>query len=87
MACLSPLAPGDGLMFRMGNWLHETTIAVLVDLFLTTYAVVALGKIPVYGLTGWAVPAWRQLWSTTGVLSTKNSRIELVDSIDRGCLA
>ena len=38
---------GEGLMFRM-NWMPETTIAAAWLIFLATYAVVALGKIPVY---------------------------------------
>src|SRR5439155_19399656 len=47
MACILPLAPGEGLMFRM-NWMPEVTIAAAWLIFLATYAVVALGKLPVY---------------------------------------
>ena len=47
MACILPLALGKGLMGRM-NWMPEITSAAAWLIFLATYAVVALGKIPVY---------------------------------------
>src|SRR5260370_14740921 len=47
MACILPSVPCGGLMGRM-NWMPETTIAAAWLIFLATYAVVALGKIPVY---------------------------------------
>src|SRR6267154_5064826 len=69
MACILPLAPGDGLMFRM-NWLPETTIAAAWLIFLATYAVVALGKIPVYRIDrAGAALLGGSLMVATGVLS------------------
>jgi hypothetical protein len=47
MACVLSLALREGLMGRM-NWMPETTSAAAWLIFLATYAVMALGKIPVY---------------------------------------
>src|SRR6266850_1618338 len=73
MACILPLAPGDGLMFRM-NWLPETTIAAAWLIFLATYAVVALGKIPVYRIDrAGAALLGGSLMVATGVLSLEEA--------------
>src|SRR6266853_831966 len=73
MTCILPLAPGEGLMFRM-NWLPETTIAAAWLIFLATYAVVALGKIPVYRIDrAGAALLGGSLMVATGVLSLEEA--------------
>jgi Na+/H+ antiporter NhaD/arsenite permease-like protein len=73
MACILPLAPGEGLMFRM-NWMPETTIAAAWLIFLATYAVVALGKIPVYRIDrAGAALLGGSLMVATGVLSLEEA--------------
>jgi Na+/H+ antiporter NhaD/arsenite permease-like protein len=57
------------LMFRM-NWMPEITIAAAWLIFLATYAVVALGKIPVYRIDrAGAALLGGSLMVATGVLS------------------
>jgi Na+/H+ antiporter NhaD/arsenite permease-like protein len=73
MACILSLAIGDGLMGRM-NWMPETTIAIAWLIFLATYAVLAVGKIPVYRIdrTG-ATLLGGSLMVATGVLSLEEA--------------
>src|SRR6202171_6398956 len=69
MACILSLALGKGLMGRM-NWMPETTSAAAWLIFLATYAVVALGKIPVYRIDrAGAALLGGSLMVATGVLS------------------
>jgi citrate transporter len=69
MACILSLAKGEGLMGRM-NWMPDTTIAAAWLIFLATYAVVALGKIPVYRIDrAGAALLDASLMIATGVLS------------------
>jgi Na+/H+ antiporter NhaD/arsenite permease-like protein len=73
MACILPLAPGEGLMPGM-NWMPETTIAAAWLIFLATYAVVALGKIPVYRIDrAGAALLGGSLMVATGVLSLEEA--------------
>src|SRR5260370_1363568 len=73
MTCILPLAPGEGLMPRM-NWMPETTIAAAWLIFLATYAVVALGKIPVYRIDrAGAALLGGSLMVATGVLSLEEA--------------
>ena len=73
MACILPLVTGEGLMGRM-NWMPETTIAAAWLIFLATYAVVALGKIPVYRIDrAGAALLGASLMVATGVLSLEEA--------------
>src|SRR3984893_8791453 len=73
MACILPLAPGEGLMPGM-NWMPETTIAAAWLIFLATYAVVALGKIPVFRIDrAGAALLGGSLMVATGVLSLQEA--------------
>ena len=73
MACILSLAMGEGLMGRM-NWMPETTIAAAWLIFLATYAVVALGKIPVYRIDrAGAALLGGSLMVATGVLSLEEA--------------
>ncbi len=73
MACILPLALGKGLMGRM-NWMPETTSAAAWLIFLATYAVVALGKIPVYRIDrAGAALLGGSLMVATGVLSLEEA--------------
>src|SRR3984893_14627798 len=73
MACILPLTPGEGLMSRM-NWMPETTIAAAWLIFLATYAVVALGKIPVFRIDrAGAALLGGSLMVATGVLSLEEA--------------
>ena len=60
-------------MFRM-NWMPETTIAAAWLIFIATYAVVALGKIPVYRIDrAGAALLGGSLMVATGVLSLEEA--------------
>jgi Na+/H+ antiporter NhaD/arsenite permease-like protein len=73
MACILPLALGKGLMGRM-NWMPEITSAAAWLIFLATYAVVALGKIPVYRIDrAGAALLGGSLMVATGVLSLEEA--------------
>src|SRR6266481_5353089 len=73
MACILSLALGEGLMGRM-NWMPETTSAAAWLIFLATYAVVALGKIPVYRIDrAGAALLGGSLMVATGVLSLEEA--------------
>src|SRR6202795_2584740 len=73
MACILPSAPCGGLMGRM-NWMPETTIAAAGLIFLATYAVVALGKIPVFRIDrAGAALLGGSLMVATGVLSLEEA--------------
>jgi Na+/H+ antiporter NhaD/arsenite permease-like protein len=73
MACILPLALSKGLMGRM-NWMPETTSAAAWLIFLATYAVVALGKIPVYRIDrAGAALLGGSLMVATGVLSLEEA--------------
>src|SRR6266404_980202 len=73
MACILPLAIGKGLMDRM-KWMPEITSAAAWFIFLATYAVVALGKIPVYRIDrAGAALLGRSLMVATGVLSLEEA--------------
>jgi Na+/H+ antiporter NhaD/arsenite permease-like protein len=73
MACILSLAPGEGLMGRM-NWMPETTIVAAWLIFLATYAVVAIGKIPVYRIDrAGAALLGGSLMVATGVLSLEEA--------------
>src|SRR5258708_19751123 len=73
MACILSLALGGGLMDRM-NWMPETTSAAAWLIFLATYAVVALGKIPVYRIDrAGAALLGGSLMVATGVLSLEEA--------------
>ena len=68
-----PLALGVGFMFRM-NWTPEATIAAAWLIFIATYAVVALGKIPVYRIDrAGAALLGGSLMVATGVLSLEEA--------------
>src|SRR6266480_2587485 len=69
MACILPSVLCGGLMFKM-NWIPDLTIAAAWLIFLATYAVVALGKIPVYRIDrAGAALLGGSLMVATGVLS------------------
>src|SRR5207248_6584045 len=69
MACILSLGIREGLMGRM-NWMPDTTIVAAWLIFLATYAVVALGKIPVYRIDrAGAALLGGSLMVATGVLS------------------
>lgn len=69
MAYSLSLALREGLMGRM-NWMPETTSVVAWLIFLATYAVMALGKIPVYRIDrAGAALLGGSLMVATGVLS------------------
>jgi Na+/H+ antiporter NhaD/arsenite permease-like protein len=73
MACILSLALGEGLMGSM-NWMPETTSAAAWLIFLATYAVVALGKIPVYRIDrAGAALLGGSLMVATGVLSLEEA--------------
>jgi len=73
MACILSLALGEGLMDRM-NWMPETTSAAAWLIFLATYAVVALGKMPVYRIDrAGAALLGGSLMVATGVLSLEEA--------------
>src|SRR6266446_2906399 len=73
MACILSLALGEGLMGRM-NWMPETTSAAAWLIFLATYAVVALGKIPGYRIDrAGAALLGGSLMVATGVLSLEEA--------------
>src|SRR5260370_40996654 len=73
MTCILPLAPGEGLMPRM-NWMPETTIVAAWLIFLATYVVVALGKIPIYRIDrAGAALLGGSLMVATGVLSLEEA--------------
>jgi Na+/H+ antiporter NhaD/arsenite permease-like protein len=73
MACILSLALREGLMGRM-NWMPETTSAAAWLIFLATYAVMALGKIPVYRIDrAGAALLGGSLMVATGVLSLEEA--------------
>jgi Na+/H+ antiporter NhaD/arsenite permease-like protein len=73
MACVLSLALREGLMGRM-NWMPETTSAAAWLIFLATYAVMALGKIPVYRIDrAGAALLGGSLMVATGVLSLEEA--------------
>jgi Na+/H+ antiporter NhaD/arsenite permease-like protein len=73
MACILPWALAQGLMGEM-NWMHDTTIAAAWLIFLATYAVVAIGKIPVYRIDrAGAALLGGSLMVATGVLSLEEA--------------
>lgn len=73
MACILPWALGQGLMGEM-NWMSDTTIVAAWLVFLATYIVVALGKIPVYRIDrAGAALLGGSLMGATGVLSLEEA--------------
>jgi Na+/H+ antiporter NhaD/arsenite permease-like protein len=73
MACILSLALREGLMGRM-NWMPDTTSAAAWLIFLATYAVMALGKIPVYRIDrAGAALLGGSLMVATGVLSLEEA--------------
>ena len=73
MASILSLTPGQGLIGKM-SWMSETTIAAAWLIFLATYAVVALGKIPVYRIDrAGAALLGASLMVATGVLSLEEA--------------
>ena len=73
MACILPWALGQGLMGEM-NWMSDTTIIAAWLVFLATYFVVALGKIPVYRIDrAGAALLGGSLMVATGVLSLEEA--------------
>jgi Na+/H+ antiporter NhaD/arsenite permease-like protein len=73
MAYSLPLSRREGLMGRM-NWMPETTSAAAWLIFLATYVVVALGKIPVYRIDrAGAALLGGSLMVATGVLSLEEA--------------
>jgi len=73
MACILPWALGQGLMGEM-NWMSDTTIVAAWLVFLATYIVVALGKIPVYRIDrAGAALLGGSLMVATGVLSLEEA--------------
>jgi Na+/H+ antiporter NhaD/arsenite permease-like protein len=73
MGCILPWALGRGLMGEM-NWMSDTTIVAAWLVFLATYTVVALGKIPVYRIDrAGAALLGGSLIVATGVLSLEEA--------------
>src|SRR5215831_3445863 len=72
-ACLLPRSLRKGLMERM-SWMPDTTIVDEWSIFLATYAVIALGKIPVYRIDrAGAALLGARLMVATGVLSLEEA--------------
>jgi Na+/H+ antiporter NhaD/arsenite permease-like protein len=72
-------------MGRM-SWMPDTTIVAAWLIFLATYVVVALGKIPVYRIDrAGAALLGGSLMVATGVLSLEEARIKPSTSIRSCC--
>jgi Na+/H+ antiporter NhaD/arsenite permease-like protein len=73
MACILPWAQRQGLMDGM-NWMPDTAIVAAWLIFVATYVVVALGKIPIYRIDrAGAALLGASLMVATGVLSLEEA--------------